>query len=155
MEREDAIAKKMEDSLRPLVEKGFRKTESLAKFLGKHEPDVQMIASSPFVRAMQTAEIIFQEFGFEDIYECLELVPSAPPQAFGQWLKAKAKNKTCVIAVGHEPQLSVLASWLLAGKTESFIDLKKSGALCIEVESFEDIYASCGILRWVLPPKFL
>jgi phosphohistidine phosphatase len=155
IKREEAMEKKMEDSLRPLVDKGYRKTEKLAEFIAKHEPDVQMIASSPFVRAMQTAEILFQQFRVQDIYECVELVPSAPPQAFAQWLKAKAKTKTCVMAVGHEPQLSVFASWLLSGKTDSFIDLKKSGAICIEVESVEDVYAACGALRWVLPPKFL
>jgi phosphohistidine phosphatase len=155
MERDEAIAKKMADSFRPLVDKGYQKTERLAKFLKKQEPDIDMVASSPFVRAMQTAEILFRQTKVSDIQECMELVPSAPPQAFAQWLKSRAKTKTCVMAVGHEPQLSVLASWILAGTTQSFIDLKKSGAICLEVESLEEVYASSGRLKWVLPPKAL
>ncbi len=154
MEREDAIAKKMEDSLRPLVAKGKERTRKMAKLL--MDENVDLIASSPFVRAMETAEILHSVFRTEEIKECVELVPAAPPQAFAQWLKSQAKTKRCVLAVGHEPQLSVFASWALAGDAnQSFIELKKSGAICLTFESFEDVTAKSARLNWVLSPKLI
>src|SRR5690606_5997861 len=85
--------------------------------------------------------------------EASELVPEAPPQAFARWLQNSAPRATSVLAVGHEPQLSVFASWCLAGASESFIDLKKSGAICLEIESFDAIAPGRATLKWILGPK--
>lgn len=153
MERQESMAKKMEDSLRPLNPKGRERTLKIAKALEKMQLEVDLIVSSPLVRAMETAEILFQHCSVPDIHECSELVPAAPPQAFAQWLKNSARTSTCVLAVGHEPQLTIFASWAIAGTTTSVIDLKKSGMICLEVESFEDLSARSALLKWVIQPK--
>jgi phosphohistidine phosphatase len=155
VDREMALAQKMEDSARPLTSKGREKTEKMAKLLKSMDVDIDILVSSPLVRAMQTAQILFPIVKSKDIYECAELVPSAPPQAFAQWLKSHAQNATCILAVGHEPQLSVFASWALAGLTYSFIELKKSGMMCLEFESFEDAAMKSAELIWLLPPKLI
>ena len=153
MDRAVSVTKKMEDNLRPLTDKGKKRSDLLAQSILNQNCDPNLLVSSPYVRAMQTAEILYQSFSTVEIHECMDLVPSAPPQAFAQWLKKYAKSSTTIVAVGHEPQLSVFASWVLAGLTESFIDLKKSGALCLEFESFEDIYPRCATLKWAINPK--
>ncbi len=153
VEREEALLQKMEDSKRPLTNKGRERTERMAKVLKSMDLKLDLLVTSPLVRAMQTAEILFPIVKARAISECAELVPSAPPQAFAQWLRVHSKNSTCVMAVGHEPQLSVFASWVLAGGINSFVELKKSGVLCLEIESFEEISASSAVLEWVLPPK--
>lgn len=155
VDRELALMRKMEDSQRPLVPKGREKTEKMAKRLKELGLKIEMLVSSPLVRAYQTAEILFPMVKSKDLHQCAELVPSAPPQAFAQWLKTHSKNATCVMAVGHEPQLSVFASWALAASIHSFIELKKSGALCLEFESLDDITARSATLLWVLQPKLL
>ncbi len=153
LDRQDSMAMKMEDSLRPLIARGRERTLKMAKAIKKMELSIDMIVSSPFVRAKETAEILFEVCKSEAIHECTELVPSAPPMAFAQWLKNSAKRATCVLAVGHEPQLSIFASWAIAGTTTSIIDLKKSGMICLEIESFDDLSARSAILKWVLQPK--
>jgi phosphohistidine phosphatase len=153
VERETALLNKMEDSKRPLTPKGRERTEKMAKILKSMDLDLDLLVTSPLVRAMQTAEIIFPTVKARDISECAELVPSAPPQAFAQWLKTHSKNSTCVMAVGHEPQLGVFASWALAGSTNSFIELKKSGVICLEVESLDEVSARSATLQWILAPK--
>ncbi|PIS10410.1 MAG: phosphohistidine phosphatase [Bdellovibrio sp. CG10_big_fil_rev_8_21_14_0_10_47_8] len=155
MERAEAISQKMEDSQRPLAEKGQVRTEKMGKFLIEREEKVDLLVSSPYLRALQTAEILARIYGVKTIHRCPELVPAAPPQAFAQWLAAYAKTARSVIAVGHEPQLPVFASWILAGTTDSFVDIKKSGVLCLEVETFEKVGPRSGQMRCLLQPKFL
>ena len=153
VEREDYITKDIDDSLRPLVEKGRTRSKEAAKFLREHIENIDLIVSSPFVRAMQTAEILQNILQSSEIVESIELVPSAPPQAFAQWLHHHAKTALTIAAVGHEPQLSVFATWCLSGGTNSFVDLKKSGMICLEVESFEELGPKSANLKWVVQPK--
>lgn len=155
MEREEAIEKKMADSLRPLVPRGKDRTKKMAKFLKNLEPEVDLIVSSPYVRAMETAEIIRGVFKTVEIVESVELVPSSPPMAFAQWMKARLRNETTLVIVGHEPQLSTLATWLLAGGQQTFFDLKKSGIICLELENFEDIGPKTAELSWMTSPKLV
>lgn len=112
-----------------------------------------LIVSSPYVRARQTAEILSQFFFETKVIEAAELVPQGPPAAFVRWLKAHGRDHQSVMAVGHEPQLSVFASYLLSGQNESILELKKSGVACLEVESFGDLGPASAELKWLLPPK--
>lgn len=153
MERDDSFALKLDDSMRPLVEKGKERTRMMAKALKPLLGDANVLATSPLMRAVQTAEIVGTVLKFEKIVEVSELVPEAPPQAFARWLQTANPRATSIMAIGHEPQLSVFASWCLTGANESFIDLKKSGVICLEVESFDSLSPGTAELKWVLSPK--
>ncbi|MNK06204.1 phosphohistidine phosphatase [compost metagenome] len=153
-EREDFAKKGLEDHLRPLTLKGRKKMQRVCVELRDHVKDVNVIVSSPFTRARQTAEIISQIYFDTKVIESPELVPQSPPQAFLKWLRVQAKSYKRVVVVGHEPHLSTFASYMLAGKTESFIDLKKSGVICLQVESFAHAEAGGAELLWSIPPKF-
>lgn len=155
LDREVAILSGISDSQRQLTEKGRDRTEKMAKTLRDWDEKIDLVVASPLVRAQQTADILVRCLKTNEATTCAELVPSAPPQAFAQWLKTQNKNSTCILAVGHEPQLSVFASWALAGAQESFIDLKKSGMICLEVESFDQITAKSAELSWLVQPKLL
>lgn len=155
VDREEFITKSKEDSLRPLTEKGRDKAKEMAKALCEWEPEVDLIVSSPYVRAMQTAEIIVQNYKRVEILESSELVPSSPPQAFAQWLAKQIRMETSIVVVGHEPHLSTFATWCLAGTTDSFIDLKKSGVICLEVESLAEVTQKSAVLKWMIQPKQL
>lgn len=155
VEREEFIAKNQEDSLRPLTEKGRERAKAMAKKLRDIEPEIDLIVSSPYVRAMQTAELIFQAYKKVEIIECSELVPSSPPQAFATWLEKHIKMETSIVIVGHEPHLSTFATWTLSGAVNSFLDLKKSGILCLEVESLSEVGPKTAELKALLQPKHL
>lgn len=115
--------------------------------------DADQIVSSPYVRARQSAEIIAQIFFDTEVVEAPELVPHGPPQALVRWLKAHARECKSLILVGHEPQLSLFASYLLAGIEESILELKKSAVLCLEAGPVADLGPACAELRWLIPPK--
>lgn len=155
MEREEAMTKGLDDALRPLTEKGAERTVRMARFLKEHEDDFQVLVTSPLLRAKQTAACIREVIPFSQSYQCSELVPQAPPQAFAKWVQATVLRATHVVAVGHEPQLSTLASWLLGGREETFIDLKKSGIVALELESFDHFGPQSALLKWLVPPKLV
>jgi phosphohistidine phosphatase len=155
MDRELAALQKMEDAQRPLTEKGRERTLKMARHLKSWENQVEMIVTSPLIRAQQTADILFHVMKCSDVTVCSELVPSAPPQAFAQWLKTHAKTAVRILAVGHEPHLSHFASWALTGTNQSFIEIKKSGMICLEIESLADVSSQSATLAWAVQPKLL
>lgn len=154
-EREDFAKKNLEDHLRPLTLKGRKRMQKVAIALRGHVEEFDVIVSSPFTRARQTAEILSQIYFETQVIEAPELVPHSPPEAFLKWLRIQGKKYKRIAIVGHEPHLSLFASYLLTGTAESFIDLKKSGALCLEFESFAQAEAGTAQLTWYVPPKFL
>ena len=73
-----------------------------------------------------------------------ELEPGTPAIAVVGALHRRAE--ATVALVGHEPQLSRLASLLCTGDEHALtLDLKKGGAVLVDD----------GTLRWALPPKVL
>lgn len=114
---------------------------------------VDLIVSSPFVRARQTADIWAEAFPKVPRVQAPELVPQSPPQAFIRWLKAHGRDVSTVMVVGHEPQLSLLGSYLIAGVDHSILEMKKSGVALLSTAGAEELGAASAELRWLLPPK--
>lgn len=152
-DREEFAKKNSEDHLRPLTEKGQKRTQKVARQLQEWIKEVDVIVSSPLTRARQTADIVSQFFTGTKIIEAPELVPSASPQAFKRWLKSHGDDFNKILIVGHEPHLSHLASYLMANQTESFLELKKSGALSLKFEGFKNISPGTAKLSWLLQPR--
>src|SRR5688572_21732122 len=119
------------DSQRPLSDKGREQIKDAAKTLVKLVPKVDLFAVSPYTRAMQTAELVFERYTDTRAREITDsLVPEAKPDAFIRWLRAQGPREV-VAVVGHEPHLSMLATWLISGLDESRLELKKGGACLI------------------------
>ena len=155
-EREDFLQKNSDDSLRPLTAKGQRRMQNVILKLKSELKDIDLVVTSPFVRAKQTATLISELIGKPKIEESAELVPHATASAFVNWIKAHGKNKKKVMIVGHEPHLSTLISYLLSGNNNNgFVEMKKSSIAMIETGSFEEITPSRASLIWLFPPKLL
>lgn len=146
------------DADRRLTRKGEKQTEQLAKFLRKHEVelDIREIWHSPLVRAVQTAEIFKNELGLEaPLLEAPGLRPEDDPRPMGLRLACSRKS---VLAVGHNPHFESLASCLLSGTTTPvLIDFKKSGLLHLERAEEPGKARPLGhwILSWYIIPRLL
>jgi phosphohistidine phosphatase len=80
------------------------------------------------------------------------LTPDAEPGALLRWLRRQSEPEL-VAVVGHEPHLGCLVTWLLTGRAESRVPLKKGGACLLE---FEDRPRAGGAtLTWALTPSLL
>lgn len=154
-DKEEFAKKGLEDHLRPLTLKGRKRMQKVCVNLRDYVKEIDLIVSSPLTRARQTAEIISQIYFETKVVEAPELVPHSPPQAFLKWLRVQGRNYKRIAIVGHEPHLSVFASYMLSMKAESFIDLKKSGIIGLELESFATAEAGQAQLLYSIPPKFL
>jgi phosphohistidine phosphatase len=152
-DREEFAKKKLEDSLRPLTMKGRKRTQKVAMQLRDWFQDIDLIVSSPFTRARQTAELVSQIFMDTKVVEAAELVPTSLPQTFKRWLRSHGEDYKRILAVGHEPQLSVLASFLMADQLEPLLKIKKGGILCLKIESFKDIAPGSAKLLWLIQPR--
>lgn len=154
-DKEEFAKKGQEDYLRPLTLKGRKRMQKVCVNLRDYIKELDLIVSSPLTRARQTAEIVSQIYYETKVVEAPELVPHSPPQAFLKWLRVQGKNHKRIAVVGHEPHLSTFASYMLSLKSESFIDLKKSGIIGLELESFATAEAGLAQLMFAIPPKFL
>lgn len=152
-DREDFAKKNLEDHLRPLTLKGRKRVQKVSQQLKNWIEDVDLIVTSPYVRARQTAELAAQIFIDTKLVDTAELVPSSPPQAFKRWLRSHGDEHKRILAVGHEPQLSVLATFLMTGQLEPVLEIKKGGILCLEIDSFQNITAGAAKLLWLVQPR--
>ncbi len=112
------------------------------------------IFTSPLARAAQTAEIVADEFGGVPAARPMpELASGATPAEIVAALERMAPHQA-VLAVGHEPTLSRLASLLLTGSSEAApIRLKQGGVIALEFE--ERIERGAGRLRWMMTQRQL
>jgi phosphohistidine phosphatase len=139
------------DSDRPLTSEGKRRLRQTAAAMQKMDLHFDLILSSPFLRARQTAEIVAvslkltKQLAFSDA-----LAPDGNPQALVRQLSELKPAPENVLLVGHEPYLSRLIGLLTAGEAGAVIDLKKSGLGKLEVESL--YYGRCAKLVWLLTP---
>lgn len=151
MEREDFSSTGQSDDSRPLTKKGETEMRAVARGLRAIIPRVDRLASSSLTRALQTAAILAEAFGLKPVTTD-SLRPEARYESFIGWC-GSAQSGAVLAAVGHDPHLSGLVSWLLAGSDHPFIELKK-GAACLL--AFEGAPAkSSGTLVWSLAPAQL
>lgn len=142
-----------DDSQRPLTEKGCKKMEEIASALsGLHvEPD--LIVSSPYVRARQTAELLAH--GLKHKRE-IELNEALIPMGTADTIIGEINEKYMVqdlILVGHEPSLSLLIGTLTAGNPAMAITLKKGAVCCLAADDLR--LERKASLEWLLTPKIL
>jgi phosphohistidine phosphatase len=138
------------DDLRPLTAEGREKMARGVRGLRAAAPEISLLASSPLVRAVQTAEIVGKEYRVTIGDTTDVLRPDATFNDFVSWLGGHT-DRSVVAVVGHEPHLSALVTWLMSGNDDARIDLKK-GAACML--SFDGrVTGGRGLLCWALTPK--
>lgn len=141
-----------EEAARPLTPRGRRRMERAARGLRVVLPTVDLLATSPYARAVETAEILAAAYDDEPrLAQTKLLAPGGSRTDLLAWLGRRRANMVAV--VGHEPDLGHLVSWLVAGTQASFVPLKKGGACLVEFP--EDLVAGGGTLCWALPPAVL
>ena len=136
------------DQDRPLTGKGIKNTRRAARGLLHLGMTPTHLLSSPLLRARETAEIIEHLVRPPvTIQLCDELMPGGSRRALFAMLTA-LPAASVVVCVGHEPDLSITAGSLLAGKPCAGLSLKKAGACLIDLAP--PIRPSHGRLHWWL-----
>lgn len=148
-----------DDTRRPLTVAGRTEFVRLAKRLRSALPAVDLLLSSPAVRAWQTARLLHEYAGWPEPSRCdaLSLEQSAAVVRPDAAIPASAWTgpQALVALVGHEPVLSQTASWLLtADAARLSIDMKKGAVVAIDLpESARSAPAGSGTLLWMAIPR--
>jgi phosphohistidine phosphatase len=148
-EREEFAQTGEPDEKRPLTDRGRKKMKRVASGLADVVDKVDLIASSPLTRALETAEILAKRFPDSVTTTVGALEPVQSYETFLEWLQ-RLEGVETVAAVGHEPHLSGLAAWLLTGNGKSLFEMKKGGACLLEFEGVPQ--AGSAQLSWLMTP---
>lgn len=138
------------DPERPLTAKGVQKTRAAALGLRALGAKPDILITSPYVRAAQTAEIFAEALAFppEKIRASEELIPTGNPgEALKEISRFRAKEVMCF---GHAPHMDQMIAQLAGGRGV-FTSLKKAGVACFEQTASQGRWE----LRWILTPKML
>lgn len=139
-----------DDSHRPLTRKGAKRMRRAAEGMRALNLSFDVIYTSPFVRAKQTAGIVATVFDAKKLRETETLAVDGDPEELITLINNADAAFERVLLVGHEPYLSDLISTLVIGDSSLPLTMKK-GALCkLTVSTLT--YGRCATLDWLLPP---
>lgn len=100
------------DAKRRLTAAGTRAARTYARALRRRAPAISAILTSPLPRARATAAIVARVYGITPTVAAA-LAPAQARVRLVRRLRRVAHGT--VLAVGHDPDLSALATWLIAG----------------------------------------
>ncbi len=144
---------------RPLTTQGQWQARALARALHKRGVVLDAVASSPLVRAHQTAVTLLEVLapGLRPV-TCDELALDVwKPGKLSDFLanlpplgpRLPNRGEKAVAAVGHMPQLAHYLDWLL-GIDKSNLSLEKAGVACIRCDG--EPRRGNGQLLWLVTP---
>jgi len=150
IDREDP--KSPPEAERYLTEEGIAKTKQVARSVAAQGITADLLVSSPYLRAMQTAEIFASalEHAKQEISKSEALLPGSEPGAFFREL-AKQKEAASVFCFGHAPHLDELVA-AAVGVKHPVTELKKAGVALVELKR---VSPPSGRLVWLATPKLL
>ncbi|MBI5246875.1 MAG: histidine phosphatase family protein [Elusimicrobia bacterium] len=138
------------DSERPLTPDGRKRGREAAKGLAVFVGSADLVATSPWTRARETAKLAAKALGAPLVDSNL-LLPHRSPGSLASWLSGLGDKR--VVLVGHEPHLSRVVSWLLTGNAaRTIVGLKKAQAAMLETKKAA---AGSAVLAWSIPAKAL
>ena len=136
----------------PLTPEGKHKLGQVARAMEALGLSFDLILSSPYLRARQTAEIIAEALKARKKLELSDnLTPGGSAKKLVDLLNHLRPSPESVLLVGHEPYLSTLISLLVAGDASLAMVMKKGGLCKLSVESLAP--GRCATLEWLLTPK--
>jgi phosphohistidine phosphatase len=138
-----------DDALRPLTKKGENALAQAAEVISGLGLRLDLILTSPYQRAYQTALILAKGLNKMDVLvQDDRLAPGFNLAGLAELLK-DYKNPDNLLLIGHEPDFSQTVSDLIGGGCLIF---KKGGLARVDVSHPSSLH---GELVWLIPPKLL
>lgn len=135
------------DAKRGLIKEGKEQCMLMARVLSAFKAQIDVIVSSPIKRAMQTAQFVGTELGYDSkvlIEPCLGLDGD---YADFQGLLGKHAGREGVLVVGHNPNMFQFLGRLITGNGGASIRMRKASIACINMDQHPPR------LQWLLDPR--
>lgn len=137
------------DFERPLTDQGKEKMVRTADTINKLNLDLELVLTSPLIRARQTAEILVENLELPVPLQLEErLSPGFDADALNEMLKDHREIQTLMV-VGHEPDFSEVIEDVIGGGQ---IVVKKGSLARVDLYR---THPPQGELVWMIPPKVL
>lgn len=135
------------DAKRGLVKEGKEQCMLMARMLGALKVQVDVIVSSPLKRAMQTAQFVGTELGYDSKVEVsTALLPSASFAEFQNML-SKYSGREGILAVGHNPVLFQFLGRMITGNGGAAIRMRKGSIARVDLDHHPPR------LQWLIDPR--
>ena len=140
------------DPERYLTDEGMEKTRQVAKGVAQIGAVPDLMLTSPFLRAFQTAELfaVALEYSRQKIQKSDLLLPGAEPLLLFREL-SRNKDLSTVYIFGHAPHLDDVIATAIGSK-HHISSLKKAGVALVELRR---LVPPSGELVWLATPKLL
>ena len=134
-----------QDAYRTLSKRGVEATLCAAHGLRRMGVAPRTVCSSPYPRAMQTAELTADILSVESPAQSIEaLMPGADPEALGKLIDREGDTEA-IMLVGHNPDLEEFVGWLIGQEGAHQIHLGKGACAALHLE--RPVQMGCAILE--------
>jgi phosphohistidine phosphatase len=139
----------MKDADRALTPEGREKLKRVLKRAKSVGVEPGVILSSPYRRALETADMAAEVLGYRrKLVQTEALVPNAAPHAVWEEIRSRP-DESAILLASHEPLMSATIAFLL-GNPAMLVDMKKSALVRVDCDRFG--LEPHGILKWMLTP---
>ena len=137
------------DSERALTDEGREKLRRVLKRARAAGAAPSVILSSPYRRAVETAEVAAEVLGYGGkIVRVRSLEPESSP--YDAWEEIRSREKEpAILLASHEPLMSTMVAFLL-GSPAMAVDMKKAALVRLDCDRFGPEPRST--LKWMLTP---
>jgi phosphohistidine phosphatase len=141
------------DHARPLTAEGRARFRRLARAFARLGEPLDLVFTSPLVRAVQTAELLAGAIGRDDVGVLEQLEPQIPAAELFAEVGRRATDGQSVALVGHDPQMSAAVALAagLAPRESMNIDFRKGSIVRIDVKALPKTQPAQP--RWWMKPK--
>ena len=135
------------DSKRSLVKEGKEQCMLMARVLVALKVPIDTIVSSPLKRALQTAQLVGTELGFDGKVEISPGLGLNASFADFQNMLVKYAGRDGVLAVGHNPNIFQFLGRVITGNGGASVRMRKGSIARIDMERHPPR------LQWLLDPR--
>jgi phosphohistidine phosphatase len=135
------------DFKRGLIKEGKEQCMLMARLLGAMKAQVDVIVSSPLKRALQTAQLVGTELGYDSKVEISPGLGLDAKYADFQDLLVKYSDREGILAVGHNPNLFQFLGRLVTGNGGAAIRMRKGSIARVDLERHPPQ------LQWLIDPR--
>ena len=136
-----------QDEKRALLEEGKEQCVLMARMMSALNVQVEVIVSSPLKRALQTAQFVGTELGYDARVEVSPALGLGATYEAFQELLARHAGREGVLLVGHNPNLFKFLGQLITGNGGAGVRMRKGSVARVDLSKHPPL------LQWLIDPR--
>lgn len=142
------------DHERPLANRGREAARCMGRMLSQAQQTPDLAVSSSALRARDTLQLAARAGRWHCPMRIDSTLYEVSADGVLHWIRGLDEEAACLLLTGHEPTWSDLASLLIG---DAVVRVPTACMLKVDfsVDSWQQVAAGGGELRWLLPPKLV